>query len=285
MVNHFLSILIIVFFHNGFCQTLHYKRSSRLDPLLAESSGLVIASDSSFYTINDGGNEPFLYEIGLEGNILRAIKINAKNTDWEDLARDEFGNLYIGDFGNNLNQRKDLSILKIPIECLKQEKIDPVKFSFRYEDQTSFPPDKNKLYYDCEGFYVFNNQAFLFTKNRTEPFDGISKLYKLDLDKKDQTAVKWNELKLCTKGWYPCSVTSVDYNFISKELYLLSYSQIIKIKGFLNLKNVNYKTEYISIKKLEQFESICISNTGEIYLTSERQKLIGGGRIHQTYIK
>jgi hypothetical protein len=34
------------------------------------------------------------------------------NIDWED-TKDKNGNLYVGDFGNNDNERKDLCIYKI----------------------------------------------------------------------------------------------------------------------------------------------------------------------------
>ena len=55
------------------------------------------------------------------GKIKKVVVVNAENNDWEDLTADDKGNLYIGDFGNNHNKRKNLSILKIKSKDLKNK--------------------------------------------------------------------------------------------------------------------------------------------------------------------
>ena len=42
------------------------------------------------------------------GNIEKVIHLNHQNKGWEDLTKDEGGNLYIGAFGNNMNNRKKI---------------------------------------------------------------------------------------------------------------------------------------------------------------------------------
>ena len=81
---------------------------------LEEVSGVESARNSSLiWMINDGGNQPKLFGVSKKGNIKREVYIKTKNRDWEDLTSDEKGNIYIGDFGNNLSKRKNLRILKI----------------------------------------------------------------------------------------------------------------------------------------------------------------------------
>lgn len=274
-----LFLGFISFFYVSVAQKAHYLSSVKLDSKLAEASGLVVASDSSFYAINDGGNSSVVYEINRLGRIIRQIKILAPNTDWEDLSLDEKGNLYIGDIGNNLNNRRNLVLLKIPKAQLSKSEITPIRYSFSYEDQKLFPPAKKDFHYDCEAFIVRNDSAFLFTKNRTEPFDGQLKMYCLALG--NSTAKLWNEIKLCDYGWYACSATSADFNFLTKELYILSYNSILRFKKVAFTKNEPLKFESVKIGKLEQFESICIVKNKFIYICSEVQKLIGGGNLHK----
>ena len=38
----------------------------------------------------------------------------ATNEDWEDITIDDAGNLYIGDIGNNKNERDDLRVYRVP---------------------------------------------------------------------------------------------------------------------------------------------------------------------------
>ena len=78
-----------------------------------ETSGL--ASDGShIWTINDSGNPNRLYRFSLDGNALGSVLIsNATNVDWESLGHDE-NFLYVADTGNNLNMRRELSLIHIP---------------------------------------------------------------------------------------------------------------------------------------------------------------------------
>lgn len=50
----------------------------------------------------------------MDGNLVRTITIEGvENNDWEDIAKDKNGFTYIGDFGNNDNDRKNLAIYKV----------------------------------------------------------------------------------------------------------------------------------------------------------------------------
>ena len=88
----------------------------------------------------------------MDGNLVRTITIEGvENNDWEDIAQDKNGFTYIGDFGNNDNDRKNLAIYKVKID---KENSTPVlqTTKFSYPEQTEFPPNKKSLLYDCEAF-------------------------------------------------------------------------------------------------------------------------------------
>lgn len=65
--------------------------------------------------------------------------LNAPNTDWEDLTMDDKGNLYIADVGNNLNERKDLCVLKLNANsAFQSDSINVEKIYFSYAGQRFF---------------------------------------------------------------------------------------------------------------------------------------------------
>jgi hypothetical protein len=83
---------------------------SPLEPLgrfdfraLPEASGIVKSRrhPGIFWVHNDSGNAPTLFAIRGDGTIVREFRLSVPNLDWEDIAIDDEGNLYLGDIGNN----------------------------------------------------------------------------------------------------------------------------------------------------------------------------------------
>jgi len=100
------------------------------------------------------------------------------NVDWEDVSLDDAGNLYIGDFGNNNHDRKDLRIGIIDdFVSISDDTVSARFIEFTYEDQSSFPPPQKDLHFDCESMAWFEDSIYLVTKNWSSPFSGLAKLY------------------------------------------------------------------------------------------------------------
>ncbi len=142
-------------------QQLHISRMGNFTPAFLESSGLATDDFSNLYSHNDSGGNTLLYKFNSKGVLQDSIELQkTQNKDWEDLALDSYGNWYVGDFGNNLNRRKDLVIYKV-----SSTTTELIKFS--YADQSTYPPtDAKELNFDCEAMFWWNNQLFLFSKNR-----------------------------------------------------------------------------------------------------------------------
>jgi hypothetical protein len=70
---------------------------------IPEASGIVKSRryPEIFWVHNDSGNPPLLFAIRRDGRIVRQFRVEAPNIDWEDIAIDDQGHLYIGDIGNN----------------------------------------------------------------------------------------------------------------------------------------------------------------------------------------
>ena len=83
---------------------------------ISESSGLVASRthDGVFWTHNDSGDAPRIFAIDRSGALLAEVVVEgARNRDWEDIAIDDTGHLFLADIGNNGSQRLDLTVYKV----------------------------------------------------------------------------------------------------------------------------------------------------------------------------
>ena len=78
----------------------------RLDQnVVKEASGIVKSRKypDIFWTHGDSGTAATLFAFRLTGELVATVPVEkALNNDWEDIAADDQGNLYVGDIGNNL---------------------------------------------------------------------------------------------------------------------------------------------------------------------------------------
>ena len=241
---------------------------------LKEISGWDFLNDSTIVAHNDSGNEAKLYVLNLDGSVRHKCDIkNTTNVDFEDISCDDKGNIYLGDFGNNLNMRKDLVIYKIKAAKVNNnEDIEPKKIHFSYSEQTEFPPKKSELNFDCEAMAYHNDSLFLFTKCRTEPFDGKCMVYKIPTKPGSYVLKRKTYFIVEKRDWYRDAVTAADIR--NNELFLLTYNRVIKYT-FEN--NKPKYVEHQTLLPISQKESLCIhEKTGVLFVADEKTKFIGG---------
>ncbi|NLJ42224.1 MAG: T9SS type A sorting domain-containing protein [Bacteroidales bacterium] len=147
--------------------------------VLAETSGLIFWNDL-LWTHNDN-LDTNIYSIDtVRGSIVNTVPLaNVQNIDWEEISQDnEY--VYIGDFGNNYGNRKDLKILRISKASLTSGSPVTDTIGFSYSDQTDFEPaDANQTDFDCEAFIVSGDSLYLFTKQWTSRKTGLYSLPKV----------------------------------------------------------------------------------------------------------
>ncbi|MCU0400473.1 MAG: hypothetical protein MUE75_05580 [Algoriphagus sp.] len=180
-----------------------------------ETSGLAWVQGKLF-SINDGGNAAEIYELNPQtGVLIRTITVEGvSNIDWEDLAASQT-HLFVGDFGNNLGNRKDLRILKISIaDLISQTNVQPQLIEFTFSDQSQFSFTSNSHNFDCEAMVYANGKIHLFSKNWT---DSKTKHYTLNSDAGKHSAALIGALD--SQGL----ITGADVTTDGKHLVLIGY--------------------------------------------------------------
>jgi hypothetical protein len=96
--------VVLVLVLAGLPRDVLLERLGRLEhPAIREASGLVKSRryPGVFWVHNDSGNAPLLFAVRRDGSLIREYLVQAPNVDWEDIATDDQGHLYLGDIGNN----------------------------------------------------------------------------------------------------------------------------------------------------------------------------------------
>ncbi len=262
------------------------KKLVQLAPLskkLNEVSGIEKMNDSDLLWMhNDSGNKSIVYGVTNTGIIQRKVAVKAANNDWEDITSDEEGNLYIGDFGNNNNKRKNLKILKIKKQDLfKEDKVSVEKIKFKYPDQYKFPPKRDQFFFDAESLLYANGFLYVFTKSAVKHEYGKTKLYKIPAKKGSYEAEFISEFNLGITS--DCRITSASISPDKKKVVLLTSNKILMFTNFPSDDFFKGDVTKIDLKHTSQKEAITFKNNNTVYITDERNKLAGGNLYEYTF--
>ena len=241
----------------------------KLSSIVNESSGL-IWYDNSFWTNNDSGGESCIYRINeVNGNITEQLCVPIiKNYDWEDMAEND-DYIFIGDFGNNNGNRKNLCIYLITkneIADRNNHKIIPEIISFTFEDQLDLKKSYHKTSFDCEAIFCVDDTLFLFTKDWV---NNMTSMYYLPAKPGTYIAKKLD--------WFNVDglITGADINIERNEVVLIGYkdykSFIWFFSNFVGHSFLNGDAERFNLYEFNnvQTESVCYRDSS-IYFTCEK---------------
>jgi hypothetical protein len=279
----FFLIVALIITQSAFSQQTDFLKIKKyrvnyLNDNIEETSGLDILN-GKLYTFNDSGNPAKLFEIDKNnGEIIRTLKTNLINNDWEALANDG-ENFYIGDFGNNTGTRKNLMIYKVPYGRLDESNaikipgseraFDGTKILFYYPEQTEFISKNTRNDFDAEAMIYLNGKLHIFTKEwaskATSHYIVNPEISELQKAEKTET--------------YKTGFVVTDASYFDKKLYLVGYTR--KTEVFLDIftetePGVFFKEKpkhyYLGTAlSLAQIEGISVDETG-IYISGEKFK-------------
>lgn len=253
----------------------NFSTITSLPKALKEASACEISKSSTLiWTIEDNHNDNVLFGFNEKGELVKKIRItNVENNDWEDLTSDDEGNIYIGDFGNNDNERQNLAIYKINATDLGKDEAKAESIvQFYYPEQTEFPPKKKDRIYDVESFFIHNNRFYLFTKSRSSKFDGTTVLYEVENNPEKKLPAKKIGSFVTCEQFNHCAVTSADISPDKSKVAILSSD---KVWIFTNWKGSNFfsgDVEKIELNHHTQKEGLCFRDNNTILITDEGGK-------------
>jgi hypothetical protein len=245
---------------------------------LKEVSGITLSKDkNTIWAIEDQGNKNVIYGLDRQGNQIADVLVeNTENHDWEDITADAQGNIYIGDFGNNDNDRRNLSILKVDLKEASQKSANVTQTTtFHYEGQTEFPPKKSNWLYDCEAFVEKDGYFYLFTKNRSKGFDGTFLVFRVPNKAGDFEAKLVGKLKL-QGGYSDAAITSAAINSAKDKIVLLNHKNVQILTGFSADDFSKTKIQKVPLNHNSQKEAVVFLDDKTLLIADEKDGKEGG---------
>ena len=226
------------------------------DPELKESSGLTASRNwpEIFWTHNDDG-KPTLFAVDRRGNMVQTYMLpNALNRDWESIALDDQGFLYILD--NTSRLRSDfistIYIFKEP---------DP------HHDKSIGPPRSIDVWtektFDLEAMFFWKGKLYLVTK----PWDGARpRAYRIDDLTKGGPATFLGELDVSAM------ITGADVSEEGDLLALSSYRAVFIFRGQSGPEALLLSKPLVCRLNAGQIEGISWVKR-DLFLTNEQRDL------------
>lgn len=245
---------------------------TKLPGKLNENSGMAILDSTTVWIIEDGSNKDEIYQVDFKGDILKSFEVkNAKNKDWEDLANDPSGNVYIADLGNNsLKRTKDLVIYKIPDPQVEGgDKIDAEKIEVRYPIVNGKESKEKYGAYDSEALFYREGFLYIITKDREYPFTGKALIFKVPAEKGEYRATLVGSFTPCRERGL-CEVTAADISPDGKRVVLLGYGTLWLFSDFTSDDFTKGTLTTINLGATTQLESVGFLNNNTLLLSDEK---------------
>lgn len=221
----------------------------------------------------DSGNTNDLYKVDEKTGTTEGVAIKGiENVDWEDITADPEGNLYIGDFGNNDNDRRDLAIHRI--DANKPGAV-AYTISFYYPEQKDFPPKKRERNFDCEAFFEYKGAFYLFSKNRSVNSDGTVLIHKIENRRGYHSATAAGSITTCS-NFRKCAIAGATISPDGKTVALISGDKVWLITDFKGDDFAHGTLTPYSLGPQTQKEGICFKDDNTLLIADEREKKVGG---------
>lgn len=270
LIRLFVVVIFGFAYQNSYSQKLTEDIS--LSKKIDETSGLEIV-DGQFITHNDSGGDPKLYYLDKKGKIVfeRTLE-GVKNNDWEDITKDDQF-IYVANMGNNFDTRKNLSIVKTPIDPSSSE---AELIEFNYPEQVKFTTAYNQSQYDAEALITIDDYLIILTKNKLKKITEIYALPKIAGKYEAKKIGSLNTQSIITGGDYDpdTKLLALTGTLIFNEYYIL------KIEDFDLESKKDYKIDMYEIPiGKTQVEAIKIIDSNTFWITSEDEKSSSSARL------
>ena len=233
------------------------------DPRITESSGVIASRRYSnvFWTHNDGGGpkKQVLYAIGREGQTRGAFPVvGPRFHDWEDIAIDDAGHLYLGDIGNNDSKEDTLAVYEI-------DEPDPTSAIGSVSPKRRWTLKFPGAPFDCESLFIWKNYGYVISK----VFDNArAQVFRFPLENTNGPLTL--ELVATTKIKSPVTGADISADGTLLGLVAKNGAYVFRIDG--DVTRVSNANPHHTKLKNEHIEGCCFVSEG-LLVTSERQMI------------
>lgn len=237
-----------------------------LPDMVPETSGAAIArrTASAVWTHNDSGGEPAIVAVDLHGRLLGVVTVTgAVNIDWEDMdvaSCDDGSCLYLGDVGDNNEQRGEVVVYRVP-EPLPSDDVTAQADVFRL-----VLPDGPR---DVEAIFVLpGERLFLVSKGRNHRVDVYR--YPGELRPNQTVTLEWVQSLSTSEPSPPDQVTGASASPDGTIVAIRTYSSIslYRVEGEA-LGGSPVLTQSLHTLGEPQGEAVALDDEQWIVLTSE----------------
>lgn len=238
-----------------------------------EISGLLKSRvhNQLYWMHGDSGDEAVLFPVTKEGKIIagnfqNGIKLKGiENEDWEDIAADDSGSLFIGDMGNNCHCRHDLMILQLPEPNLESTEVEHIK-KIRFAYPADLVASSKQSIPDAEALFYRNGNLYILTK---EPEGEDTRLFEM----KNPDPSVYNELQLLKTLDFDDKVTAADISSNGNSIAILTSSSVWLLRDYSEddffsgtVKKVFFEANQVESITFSGEESLLIAEeTGALY--------------------
>ena len=230
------------------------------DKRIVEDSGIAPSRryDGIFWTHNDGG-KPVLFAIGRDGATRAAFRVNgARFEDWEDIADDDAGHLFLADIGNNNAKRHTLAVYEIA-------EPDPGAGAGAAEVKRTWRLKFPGAPFDCEGLFIWKQHGYVISKVFS---NAPAQIFRFPL--KDSDAPNTLEPVATTKITSP--VTGADISDDGRQLGVVAKNgaYVFRIDG--DVARAATTVPHFTALKDQHVEACCFVRDG-LLATSENRSI------------
>ncbi len=241
-----------------------------LDPSIRETSGIVMSRKHPgvFWIHSDSGNPPMIHAIHRDGKVLRSYRVAVPNIDWEDIATDDAGHLYLGETGNNGHLLPLRAVYRVdePDPRLPARGDLPVKIASYYR----FASKAER--FDAESLFVVGREAYLIEKRH----DGrVAGLFTIPLDPPALLTGPAIPKRVTELPDFVEPATGADLSADGKRLAVVSNREALiydrNADGRLTLlAKVRYKKRDIEAIAWDGLDLILATEAGELFLIAAK---------------
>ena len=247
-----------------------FKQVGTIRPAgVRESSGVAPCRfDPQIFWTQTDGRKPVLFAMDRQGGSHGQVVVDVALNDWEDLASDHAGHLYIADTGNNGAVRTQLAVHQI-------DEPDPKSLPSRIKTTQSWTLTFPKEPFDCESLFIWQGHGYVISKIFN---NGKASLYRFPLTPSSKPVMLERVSKLKIES--PVTSASLSLDGLKMAVLTKNGPGVLDMSGDWKLLS-QVKPTWTKFKH-EHAEGCCFVPEGLLVTTESREIYLFSGLPFQT---